>query len=90
MKYVVIKYDCGSIERESMFVFPNEIVHEYMAAVAKILIEEHGWKNPVPVSAGEISHLGECGGRSSTLNLDSRGERDSQLWFMQDYGGGIL
>lgn len=82
MKYIVILID----GKESIFVFPKCIDHDrFHESLAAIRFgSSHDWKRHVLgrpselVSAGFVEGM-RCMGRSETLNLDSRGERDTML-----------
>jgi hypothetical protein len=96
MKYVVMKVRIkGGMDMELPVVFPNSLVHKDMADALRMVIHE-SLDNVVhtePVSAGEVSLFGtglNCSGYSETLNLHSRGSRDSTLLVGCDYGAGIL
>lgn len=92
MKYIVMEVKMpkgGTLEIP--FVFPDIIVHAMMAQVAKPLCEAT-WPGCItkPIAAGNFCSLDltcECGDWSETLNLYSRGDTDSQLLRMADYGG---
>lgn len=71
MKYIVFAAGDG---RESPVVFPYAFTHSWVAGELKPLS---------PISAGfvEMTATGEirCFGHSSSLNLPSRGEADTEL-----------
>lgn len=79
MKYIVTRDENG---KEEIFIFPKKVHHDCMAEVLrKIRDQSYGRWNRVsrePISAGFYSG-GKCGGRSETLNLDSRGRLDEML-----------
>lgn len=84
MKYIVTTREGGI---EEIFVFPSTINHDCMAEVlCRIKNHTHGNWNRIPrrpISAGFITVKGECYGRSETLNLDSRGTKDTVLFDME-------
>ena len=93
MKYVIVeatKPD-SSLKVELPLVFSNFMVHADMAeALSKVLLEKHGFESK-PVAAGEYNIIsGSCHGRSTTLNLASRGNVDEQVINLNDYGFGYL
>ena len=84
MKYIVVQLD----GKEKIFVFPKEVDHDRMyEAMEAIRFDMAGtfrgdWRRKIrdgeAVSAGFVTN-GVCHGRSETLNLDSRGEKDTAL-----------
>jgi len=91
MKYIVISKTLGSITREFPIMFPNDLSH---CEVAQGLLSNcFELKSGTVVGAGEISCMDlepSCSGRSSTLNVDSREEKDDEAFIMRDYTGGIV
>lgn len=82
LKYIVTQDKDGV---EEIFVFPKKYNHDDMADTVCHLktYNPHNhreWEREYkkPVSAGFIDGM-KCHGRSETLNLDSRGERDTLL-----------
>jgi len=92
MKYIVMVRKVGGMTREVPVLFPSELVHRHVAdALLKLPGNPYGFENRV-AAAGDVT-LGigtvECGGRSSTLNIGSRGEADERLIEMCEYGAGV-
>ena len=91
MKYIVLSQEIGAnLIREVPIIFPNYLIH---AEVAEAIIKGcSGFSGAKAVSAGECSSTDlnpKCHGKSTTLNVESRGEEDSQLFPMYDYFHGI-
>ena len=91
MKYVVMHVmNKAGLDLEIPFIFPDIIVHLYMATICKPLLEEHFKEADITVvSAGFCSSTAfedECYGQSESLGVKSRPERDSHLIKMCDYG----
>lgn len=84
MKYIVVMLE----GKEQIFIFPKEVDHDRMyEAMEAIRFDVAGtfrgdWRRKLrdgeAVSAGFVTN-GVCHGRSETLNLDSRGEKDTAL-----------
>lgn len=89
MKYVILRTP-GKNGREFPIIFPNDLSHDQVAhAVIPGCPELYRAK---VVSAGEIPSFslgGPCHGRSVTLNLKSREERDTAMIRMRDYNAGM-
>jgi hypothetical protein len=79
MKYIVTEREDGS---EEIFIFSETIHHDCMAeAASRIKNQSYGqWRRVrrEPIAAGFTDGV-SCWGRSETLNLDSRRDRDAQL-----------
>lgn len=79
MKYIV--YQDGNAEM--LIVFPRCIDHDRMAEALEALRfgSERDWhrRQGKVLSAGFIDN-GKCHGRSETLNLNSRGQTDTELY----------
>jgi len=78
------KYICTDSEwGEEIFTFPSSVNHDAMAEVLEgIKNHTHGnWKRVwrKPISAGFVNASGFCFGKSETLNLESRAEKDTEL-----------
>lgn len=79
-KYIVMQLDGV----ETIFTFPKTVNHDRMnEAIGAIRIGyENDWSRKYrqgkAISAGFITE-GICHGRSETLNLDSRGDADTEL-----------
>ncbi len=91
MKYIVMSViNKSELELEVPFIFPDIVVHLHMSTVCKTLLELHFPGSEIkPISAGFVSSTAfedDCYGKSESLNLPSRPERDSQLIKMCDYG----
>lgn len=88
MKYIIIVRDLGRGTLVAYpILFPNMLVH---ADVAKNMLrgELRGCKVD---SAGFLSCIDHtCYGRSESLNIDSKPERDSNIIQMLDYGGQFM
>jgi hypothetical protein len=93
MKYIVIRVSMEVLKFELPFIFPDKLVHCEVARVMVNLLRDQYPLSPVePVSAGFLSSMDfdcECFGESETLHLKSRGEVDSALIAMYDYGAGL-
>lgn len=81
MKYIVVMLE----GKDQIFIFPKEVDHDrmYEAMEAIRFGTKHDWNRKIrsegqAVSAGFIT-AGHCHGRSETLNLDSRPEKDTML-----------
>lgn len=80
MKYIVTEHEDDG--REEIFIFPRNINHDCMAEmIARIRNQMHGrWKRKrrTPIAAG-FTDCVTCWGRSETLDLDSRKDKDAKL-----------
>lgn len=84
MKYIVM----ALADKEEIFVFPRTVDHDRMAEACEAIRfgDDHNWKRKYRegecIAAGFIDG-GICHGRSETLGLTSRGEKDTQLlsWY---------
>ena len=80
MKYICMEDEDGV---QLIFMFPQAIDHDCMEEMlGRIKNQTHGnwervWRRPI--SAGFVSAGGNCYGESITLNLESRGEEDTEL-----------
>lgn len=90
MKYVVLEVKQKVLSIEIPIVFPSLLIHSEVAESIQHSIKiNHGWDS-VPIAAGDFCPIDcHCSGRSTTLNLDSRGKKDSALIHMNDYGSGL-
>lgn len=90
MKYVMFFVEGELINQAIPVIFPNVLVHEDVAEAVKTM---PGMQNAKPISAGEVTFnpvdCAHCDGRSDTLDLASRGERDSRIINLNDYGAGL-
>lgn len=90
MKYIVMSVKSNGVALEIPVVFPDILVHAFMATTTKCALEEQfPGAEVVPLSAGFLSSMdcqAECYGKSETLNLESRGPADDHLIKMADYG----
>jgi hypothetical protein len=79
MKYIVTEDEEGT---EEIFIFPKKINHDcMMEMLARIKDQTHGSWNRVrrmPIAAG-FTDCVTCWGRSETLGLDSRKDKDAKL-----------
>jgi hypothetical protein len=95
MKYVIFRVDFkdgGGLEVP--IVFPELCVHSLIAEAVQPTLEKH-WEGSTatPISAGFLSSTGfldECHGKSDTLKLESRGEQDTALIRLNDYGAAFF
>lgn len=80
-KYIVIKHG----DKEMIFTFPNEVTHSFMFGAVKTIKQGFplNWTRPYLdaeiVSAGFVTHTGECHGKSESLGVASRPELDTML-----------
>jgi hypothetical protein len=80
VKYIVTRLD----DKECIFVFPRTVDHDRMwEAMEAIRFGDHrNWERKLrdgeAISAGFVAN-GVCHGRSETLNLASRGAKDTEL-----------
>lgn len=89
-KYIVFGVVNGSLKLEIPIIFPEICVHALVAKSTIAALKKH-WKGATitPVAAGLVSSMDllvECTGKSESMDLASRGEVDSQLIRMSDYG----
>ena len=93
MKYIVMSVKQNKADGFSLevpFMFPDAVVHLYMSTVAKLVCEQQ-WKNCEIkcISAGFFSSTAleaNCYGKSESIGIKSRGERDAYLIRNSDYG----
>lgn len=94
MKYIVLEAETskGGVQREIPFIFPDHLVHSEMVHGLKTALIAQGFKdNAKVISAGFYNQMtGSASGDSDSLGVASRGEEDSRLILMADYGVGIL
>lgn len=93
MKYIVFKCSIGDDVREFPVIFPQHLVHKHVSDSMIELIKKSGWKEVNPISAGECNFFEDeinCGGESTTLNLQSRRDIDDHLIRMFNYKHGII
>jgi len=80
-----MKYICTMTEenKEEIFIFSNTIDHDCMAeSLTRIKNKTYGdWIRILrfPISAGFVDSKLNCYGRSVTLNLESRLDKDTKL-----------
>ncbi len=91
MKYIVIEVKLGNeLKMEVPFVFPNNVVHSSMIIGAIAVCKSQKWDFQGVISAGEVLiSASNCGGKSVSSNLESRGHEDACLINMVDYSGGF-
>lgn len=90
MKYIIFEVPMASLVCDMPIIFPNSMAHSEVAAGFGFIVAAHKWDhNRVKaISAGEFNiDTGECSGRSDSLGLDSRGDVDTRIIAMSDYGG---
>ncbi len=83
-KYIIIEVILDKILDSKVFIpiiFPKVIAHIHMAeSTIRLLAFEHEWTDTKVISAGSISLFDlKCYGRSSSLDIDSRGHEDTML-----------
>lgn len=86
MKYIMLKKEQGLITRFVPIIFPNELVHSY---VANALLSSEQLEGFQVHSAGELSSIdvgGNISGDSITLGISSNPD-DARRITMADYGG---
>jgi hypothetical protein len=80
MKYIVM----ALADKEEIFIFPRTVDHDRMKEACEIIRfgSERNWNRNYCqgecISAGFVDN-GICHGRSETLNLNSRGDKDTDL-----------
>jgi hypothetical protein len=81
-----MKYLVAVVEgKETIFVFPKTVDHDRMAEALQAIRfgSERNWRREIRegdvISAGFVDAGFNCHGRSETLDLDSRGEKDTTL-----------
>lgn len=93
MKYVMFEVKQGSITRKVPVVFPNQLVHSYVAATFKVALLRH-WEHAevAVVSAGTVDGmLGAditTSGNSESLGVQSSPD-DAQVIMSYDYAHGV-
>ena len=88
--YIVFEVNTQGLKRELPVIFPDIIVHADMAkAVAKACSEY--FRSIKPVAAGQLDFDGgvECSGKSTTMKLASRGDKDRTLIVTMPYFHGV-
>lgn len=91
MKYVVFRIPGETISQEVPVIFPDQFVHSLMAEALQQAIVAHlpEGGNVEVVSAGDIRIRNAiCSGKSSTLQLRSRG-KDTFLVLTMDHLHGL-
>lgn len=89
--YVIL----GLGDREIPIIYPDVLVHKQIAEAIQPLVEQmRGEEDVTPVkvvSAGSLQlTVNTCEGRSTTLNLESRGDTDEQQINCMPYWHGML
>jgi hypothetical protein len=87
MKYVMLQTQIGDMKQAVPIIFPKQLNH---IDVADAIRKLEGMENAQVVSAGECNVRGQCGGRSPTLSLDSRGKEDDEIINTIDYMQGLI
>ena len=84
MKYIVTEDKNGKRE---IFTFPKSVDHDCMAEMLGHIKNQTGgnWERVrrQPISAGFVTPDNVCYGESYTLNLESWGEKDTELLLEQ-------
>ena len=82
MKFVTLNL----LGEDSIILFPKSIAHKEMVEAVRFMKVEDGrgqWSRDFVdlevVSAGFVTESGNCYGRSESLNVDSRPEKDTEL-----------
>jgi hypothetical protein len=88
--YIVLEVETHGLKRELPVIFPDIIVHEDMAKAVQAACNQYFQKSK-PVAAGQLDLHGgvECTGKSTTLKLKSRGDKDRTLIITMPYFHGI-
>lgn len=90
-KYVVLEVVTGELTRDTPFIFPKEAVHDEFVEAMRWMYDRNHPKSHVRecISAGFVTIMDDgphYWGDSETLRKSSRGEQDTQLIQMYDYG----
>jgi hypothetical protein len=91
VKYIVLQVENpDGVDLELPVIFPDALVHRFVAeAMVHVLRRRHDWV-AVPVSAGSINlHPFSCSGESETLKLKAR-PQDRDLIAGLDYSHGVV
>ncbi len=88
--YVILQVETHGLKRELPVIFPDILVHADMAKAVQAVCSQYFQKSK-PVAAGQLDFDGgvECHGKSSTLQLKSRGDVDRNLIIAMPYFHGI-
>lgn len=92
MKYIMFKCDRECDVRYLPIIFPHFLIHDTVANAMKPALEEAGFKDAKPISAGECNFIGDevnCSGASSTLKLESRYKLDDEIIRKFNYFHGV-
>lgn len=90
MKYIMLKVDLPEIAKLVPIIFPDFMVHEDVAAVIGVVLEDRHKLTATVHSAGDITfEYPMCSGRSETLGLDASNS-DSAIISTYDYFGGLV
>lgn len=84
MKYIM--FQAGDLKYKLPVIFPDTLVHEDVAEALLPLLPG-GAK---VISAGECTVMGQCSGRSETLKVASRGDKDSAVVNTFNYTHGLV
>jgi len=91
VKYIVFERKVGSLTHQFPVIFPKDLIHERVSQALTVMMRKTHKQEIKPIAAGEVNLVMtgmECGGSSETLGLQSRGQVDTVLIRMSDYGGG--
>lgn len=97
MKYIVLRRTLGKgkdpMLQDIPIIFPEQLIHADVAAA--LTAPDGPLEGATAVSAGDLPSFSFstkpfCGGKSTTLNLESRGESDDALIRQMDYFHGIV
>ena len=92
MKYIILKAKKGATSITLPIIFPDMLVHDHVARCLSLLLSLMYPTHKVAVcAAGFVSSVDvgrtiECNGESTSIGVKSRGERDTALIRMADYG----
>ena len=87
MKYVMFMQKKNLLTVYHPVIFANHMVHD---EVAHALLKSESLTGFTVDSAGEYDPVSvECYGRSKTLGVDSKPNRDAEIIRTHDYGGGM-
>jgi len=87
--YIVLQTKTDGLVREVPIIYPDTLVHEHVALALQLVMSLYGNK-PTVVSAGSIElSVGSCDGKSTSLGIKSRKNKDRILINNYPYMHGI-